>query len=220
MTSDSGTARDGSVKRYYSCVTRKTNHKCNKQSVRKEFIEELVVSAILETFGTPQLIGEICNRVLTVHEKRAEQNVVLNMLLKEAAKAQKAMDNILDAIENGVVQNAIQVRLQRLENRIEELNTQIEIERAKSKLLLTKSDITKYIKKAIAAEPFVLVKLLVRKVVLFNDSVEVYLNYTAPRNNVEHDAVTVHEDTTEYEVDRNLLHTKPRKAKLKVKIKI
>ena len=220
MTSDSGTARDGGVKRYYSCVTRKTNHKCEKQSVRKEFIEQLIVHAILEAFGTPELISKIADRVLNTHESRQKKNTVLTMLEREAAQVQKNINNMLDAIEKGIVSVHVQKRLDELEQRLQDLQSQIYVEQTKAKLQISKGDIAKYIKKAIAAEPFVLVKLLVRKVVLFDDTVEVYLNYTARKDNTEHEAVTVHEETTQYEVDKTLLHTKPTKAKMKVKIKI
>jgi len=106
-----------------------------------------------------------------------------------------------------------------LEKRLQDLQSQIYVEQTKAKLQITKGDIARYIKKAIAAEPAALVRLLVKQIVLFDDKVEIELNYTSGGNKGA-EAVTVYETTKEFEVEKHLLHVKPTKAKMKIKIKV
>ena len=218
MAAESGTSRNGDVRRYYSCQSRKRGKSCQKELIKKSVIEDLVVQAILEAFGSPELIAKIAERVIKAHEKRKEQNTVLNMLEKEAAQVQKGINNILDAMENGMVSPAIQKRLEKLETRLEELQNRIYIEQANMKLKTTKADVVKYIKKAIAAEPTVLIRLLVKQIVLYDNRVEIEIRYVRHKDE-EGPSVTVYETTKQFEVEKHLLHVKPKTEKMKVVIK-
>ena len=219
MTAESGTSRNGDVRRYYSCLSRKRGNNCRKDLIKKNVIEDLIVQAILEAFGSPELISKIADKVMEAHEKRKKKNTVLNMLEREAAQVQKNINNMLDAIEKGIVSVHVQKRLDELEKRLQDLQSQIYVEQTKAKLQIKKGDIARYIKKAIVAEPAALVRLLIKQIVLFDDKVEIELNYTSGGNKGA-EAVTVYETTKEFEVEKHLLHVKPTKAKMKIKIKV
>ena len=76
----------------------------------------------------------------------------------------------------------------------------------------------KYIKKAIVAEPTVLVQLLVKQIVLYNNRVEIEIRYVRNKDE-DGPAVTVFETTKQFEVEKHLLHVKPKTEKMKVIIK-
>lgn len=70
------------------------------------------------------------------------------------------------------------MKLCELENKAEELDTGILIESSKKNLVLDKTEITTFIKKALQQEPEKFVKNLIQKVLLYDDKIEIHCNYT------------------------------------------
>lgn len=217
MTSDCGISRTGEKRRYYSCSARKKGRKCKKQLLKKGVFEEMIIKAILETFGTPALISKIADAVIKAHEKKSGENQYLSTLLREQKQTQASIDHIISALEKGIVSISVQARLSKLEKRLSELEAQIEEEEAHDRLKVTKGDIIKYIKKAIAAEPYALVRLLIKKIVVFDDRVEVYLNHVS-RDDADDGGITIYDEQKEFEVEKHLLHVPPSKASIEIKI--
>lgn len=52
------------------------------------------------------------------------------------------------------------------------------IERAKSKVQLTPNDIKKFIFKALKKEPLPLIRTLIKQIIMYDDKIEIYYNYT------------------------------------------
>lgn len=69
-------------------------------------------------------------------------------------------------------------RLQELEESKRTLSEVITVEKSKEKKLLTKDDIGLYVQYALSQPNQTLIDLLVDKVVIFNDKIELYLKYT------------------------------------------
>jgi hypothetical protein len=60
ISSETGTARNGEVKRYYKCLGRKVYHNGCEQSVHsKEALEEAIVMTIIKEFSKPQTLNGI-----------------------------------------------------------------------------------------------------------------------------------------------------------------
>ena len=51
MSAETGTARNGELKRYYKCYGKKRNNGCKKSQIRKELLEQLVVDTTLEVIN-------------------------------------------------------------------------------------------------------------------------------------------------------------------------
>ena len=68
--------------------------------------------------------------------------------------------------------------LEDLESRMEVLEALLLEENAKSKTRLQKEDIKRFIFKAIKKEPKQMIKLLVHHIVLYDDKIEIYYNFT------------------------------------------
>ena len=120
----------------------------------------------------------LADRILSENKKVNDDKSVLNLLLSEFANIEKAINNILSAMEQGVVTSSTKERLEQLEDKKSELSEKIQIERSKTKLTLTKADITEYLSTAIRKNPRPMIDALIRKVVLYNDKIEVYYKYT------------------------------------------
>ena len=78
-------------------------------------------------------------------------------------------------------------RLKELEEQKETLKARLLVEDSKAKIKLTKQDIKKFITKAIRQEPAQLLKLLIKKIVLYDDKIEVYYNTTDRKRPDEED---------------------------------
>ena len=122
MVGESGTSHTGFVHRYYKCVSVKNHKGCDKKSVQKDFIENLVIEQIKKLIFDDELIEKLTD---TVMELQGKENTALPLLRKQYADTQKAIDNMLNAIQQGIVTASTKERLESLEEKKSELSTQI-----------------------------------------------------------------------------------------------
>ena len=115
---------------------------------------------------------------MVAHQRLSKDNSVLSLLNEEQQKIQKAINNILNAIEQGIVTPSTQARLQELEEKAEEIKAAIAMEEYKKGQELTRDTVLGYIKGAIKKSPQIMLDLLIRKIVLYDDKIEIYYNYT------------------------------------------
>ena len=176
MTSESGTSENGNVMRYYKCKQRKLSKPCQKDTIRKEILEDVVVDTTLKVLQGP-FLEKLAEDILKVHLARNKDQTTLKLLVVERTETINALNNIMKAVEKGIVSVTAQTRLEELERKLEEIDAKIIIEESKTKISLTKEDILRFIKKAIKKDPYPMVKMLIKKVILFNDKIEIYYNY-------------------------------------------
>lgn len=178
MTSESGTTKTGNIKRYYKCFGRKNGSNCTKSILRKEEIENLVLNTTLKIFGDKNSLDYFAEKVLEAHNKRIHEQSALKLLLSEKKNVDKSIENILSAIEKGVVTNSTTRRLEELETRLSDLTDQIAIEQAKLSVSLSKEEIEEFIITALKKEPRPLINTLIEKIILYDDKVQIYYHYT------------------------------------------
>ena len=182
VNSESGTSRNGTVMRYYKCSGKRTDKSCPLSPVRKDLLEQIVLESTYEALASPDNLNFLADRILTAHRQRLKAQSVLKLLEKDLNDTGKAIANLLDALEKGVVTASTKTRLEQLEARQEDLRNKLEQEKAKSKLLLTKSDVLKFIAGALHKNPQQMIHLLIRKIILYSDRVEIYYNYTSNKD--------------------------------------
>ena len=177
VTSESGTSRNGTVVRYYKCSTRKKDStKCHKAPIRKEILELLIVDATVKVLDNPETIDLVADRVLEAHDKRLRDTAVINILEAERDRIRKALDNMLYAVEQGIMTSSTKQRIEEMEAALEVAEGKVLIERSKDKIQITHADIKKFLRKALKKEPRLMIKLLVKEVILYDDKVEIYYN--------------------------------------------
>lgn len=178
VNSDSGTSKSGAIMRYYKCSGKRAGNGCEQVPVRKDILEQLVTDTTYTVLASPENIERIADRILAAHRKRLDDQSILNILTAEYNNTDRAINNILNAMEQGVITNATKERLEQLEGKRAELADKLATERAKSKLLISKQEIVQYLQTAIRKEPRQMIDLLVRQVVLYKDKIEIHYNYT------------------------------------------
>lgn len=177
VIAESGTAHNGEKKHYYKCRGRKARlNDCKKAAVRKDILENIVLGNIIEELGKRKKLNEIVNGLMILQEKQAQANTVLNLLNKEKRATENAIDNIMNAIEQGGSTNTAMKRLRELEARQEELERMILIEKSKTAVTLTEKDIREYYEQALALDPKMLITYLIKEIVLFDDRIEITYN--------------------------------------------
>ena len=182
VSAETGTSETGKVNRYYKCLGRKHRNNCKKSVVRKEVLENLIVDTTCQVLNNPETVNAVADKIIEAHQNRLKDQSVLNILLKEQNDIRKSINNIMAAIEKGVVTNSTKRRLDELEAVQEEINGKIAIERTKLTIQLNKEEIVHYIKTALKQEPRQMIDLLIKRIILYDDKIKITYNYTGDKN--------------------------------------
>ena len=140
MTGDSGTGRSGAAHYYYTCTEKKRKRGCTKKSVKKDWIEQLVVDVTVGQVLTDENIEYISQKAFELYEKERTDTSELSSLHSRLRDAQKSIDNIMKAIEQGVITDTTKERLVEAEDRKKALLSAIAKEEIK-KPAITKEHI-------------------------------------------------------------------------------
>ena len=178
ISAETGTSKSGIVKRYYKCSGRKRSGSCKKSVVRKDVIENLVIETTHQILDTTAAISNLADRIIEANQKRLRDQSFLSMLAKEKSATEKAISNLLAAIEQGVVTSSTKSRLEELEGRLEEIKAKIMVERAKLTVQLSKDEVVRYLKTAMKKEPKEMLELLIKRITVYDDRIEITYNYT------------------------------------------
>ena len=177
ISAECGTTSQGKKRRYYKCLGKKRHTtNCNKQTLRKEILENFVIDILLKELNKPQTIEKIITNILKVQEDMESGNSFLSSLYKEKVETQNTLDNIMKAVEQGVVNNTTNKRMIELESKLEDIERQIIIEKSKTNFKLTKEDILTYLNDALKLEPQLLINYIVNQIILFDDKMQIYFN--------------------------------------------
>lgn len=151
----------------------------------------------------PDSVNFIAEQIIAEREKILKDNSVINILEQERRELTKAIDNILLAIEKGIITNSTKQRLNELEDKLNTVKCKIAVEENETKFILTKQDIIKFLRKAVKNEPKQMLKLLIKKIILYDDKVEIYFNYVDNKepDDFEHQALSLSTEDMEFYVN-------------------
>ena len=121
---ESGRSHTGTVHCYYKCGTRKRSGKeaCSLKPVRKEPLEQFVVKTALEKVLNDRVIDLLADKLL---EYQSKENTRLPVLQAELKEVKRRIDNLVAAIEQGILTPATKARMEELEQQREALETSI-----------------------------------------------------------------------------------------------
>ena len=178
LRSAAGTTTDGTILRYYRCPYSKKDVNCHNKSVRKEVLEQIVIDALTNKITKPENIALITDNVFALYTAKFTDDSDLHRYEKELAATDKAIKNILAAIEEGIFTPSTKQRLTELEEKKIRLEQAITIESAKEKNMLTKTDIERYICDAVKLTAKQMVELLVERIDVYADKICIKLKYS------------------------------------------
>jgi hypothetical protein len=182
MVSYAGTSKSGKVNRYYKCTTQKElcpqNH-----TIKKEVLEKAITEAFERMLSTKGNFDLLVDKILETFNDKLHDTTQLRIAEKELQRIETSIANLIAAVENGFYSESTNERLKELENRKDELKAEIAKERVKEVKPMTRKQVEEYLSYAIAQPSQNVIDLLVRKVMIKNDVIDVYLKYTNDSGN-------------------------------------
>ena len=176
ISAETGTSSSGKRIHYYKCLGRKSGNGCTQPMVRQELFEEFIVNTIVKVLSKPKYIEEIIKGIIESQKKLGDNNSYLTNLSKERNQAEKSLNNIMLAVENGLMNNTTNNRIKELEIRIEDLERKIAIERTKKNIGADSQEIHNYYLEALKLDPFMLINYIVKGIKVYSDKVEIIFN--------------------------------------------
>ena len=122
MFGESGTSRTGEVHRYYKCATAKKKKGCKKKTVRKQWLEDLVVNQTMQLVKDDAAMESIIAKVMELQNK---ENTNIPLYEKQLRDAESGIQNMLNAIQAGILTSSTKERLEQLEETKRELEARI-----------------------------------------------------------------------------------------------
>ena len=144
MAGESGkSGGNGAKYRYYKCGGAKRKLGCHKKPLRKDWIERVAVLLTVQTVLTDTNIDRIADAILVMQE---EEDTMTPALERQLLECEKGINNLLNAIQAGILTSSTKERLEQMETQREELKCSIlqaRMERPK----YTKEEIIQWISK-------------------------------------------------------------------------
>ena len=184
MGGTSGTSHTGETHYYYVCLSRSRKRcVCHCKPVKKQVLEDYVIQATVDMLRRNSIITKIAETIVKVHEKMIQDDTGLRRLQLKRDEAKKAADNLVKAIEQGIITDFTKDRLAALQ---EEVNRcEIEINKAMQKTYahLTAQDVEKYLLSKVFEDPDdikvrkLLVNTFIREIIWYGDRMVITYNF-------------------------------------------
>ena len=179
MFGESGTSRTGEVHRYYKCATVKKKKGCKKKTVRKQWLEDLVVNQTMQLVRDDAAMESIIAKVMELQDR---ENTNLPLYEKQLRDAESGIQNMLNAIQAGILTSSTKERLEQLEETKRELEARIAEEKlAKPKI---KEEFIRFwlmrfrkLDMSLKDQRQALVDTFINSIYLYDDKVLIAFNY-------------------------------------------
>ncbi len=122
MIGESGTSHTGRIHYYYKCGGAKRRKGCKKKAVKKDWIERIVVVWTVNKVLQDEEIDCIADKLVLLQER---ENALLLSLRQQLTETEKGIDNLLNAIQQGLFNAAAKKRMDELEAQKEDLEVSV-----------------------------------------------------------------------------------------------
>lgn len=143
MVGESGTSRTKKVHHYYRCVNTKKKKLCDMKTIKKDLIENAAIYYAMKIVMDDDVVEKLADKVMDLQGK---ENTNVPLLKKQLADTQKSIDNIIRAIEQGILTSSTKQRLDELEDEKSQLEISL-IQEEMQKPLLTREQVIFWIHK-------------------------------------------------------------------------
>ncbi len=194
MTGVSGTSRNKTMHNYYKCVGA-VKCGCRKRAVRKQFIEDEIITALVGDGTERNPHGVLTDEFIDMLAAetylliQAEHNdSEIKRIEGIIADNQTAINNLMQALMHGKIANTILAQIEKLENENAELNDTIESEKA-LQINYTYNDIRKWLKHfrtldySKTRNRKALIDTFIYRVLLYDDKMKVIFNLKGGQKN-------------------------------------
>ena len=172
--------------RYYVCLAkrRRKHSDCELQRIHKHHLEQEVMDITWKVLSNNNNLRKIAKKIIQCQTERNEEEAKIKSLEMGRNDLVKASQNLLKAIEMGIITEQTKSRLKELETQISEYDIAIEQEKQKQYSFLTEEMIMDYFKKIICGDidnievRKYIIKTFIREIILYNDTIVIFYNFT------------------------------------------
>lgn len=122
MVGESGKSHTGTMYYYYKCGNAKRKKGCDKKAVKKDWIERAVVRPTMIRVLDEEKINRMIDALLALQE---QENVTIPALRRQLIETEEGIENLVNAIQQGILTAPTKQRLEELEKQKEELSLSI-----------------------------------------------------------------------------------------------
>ena len=122
MVGESGKRRTSVMYHYYKCSGAKRHLGCKRKAIRKQWIERAAVLITVQRVLKDDEIDRIAAAIVSLQER---EDTTLPAMRFQLAACEKAIDNMLNAIQQGIITASTKERLEQLETQRQELKLSI-----------------------------------------------------------------------------------------------
>lgn len=132
MVGESGTSStNGVVHQYYKCGGNKRRLGCKRKAIKKRWIEDVVIIQTVSRVLKDKEIDRLADRII---ELQNQEDTTIPAMQRQLQECEKGIENMLTAIQMGILTSSTKERLEQLEAQRDELKTailQAQLERPK-----------------------------------------------------------------------------------------
>ena len=196
MVGESGFSHTGVKHSYYACQQKRKEHKCNKKSVRQDWIEGIVIEHVKSLLQDTELLELLADKAFEYYkasDDSAEQRALLESKL---AEVERSIANLLKAVEAGLFNEAVKTRMEELDQQKAEISAAIAELSLASKFQLTRDHILYFLlrfrdmdleNRAVQKR---LIQTFINAIFLYDDGkIKIVHNFTGDNNTTTLEAV-------------------------------
>ena len=168
---------------YYRCGRKSAD--CKVISVRKEPLENFVISEMEKVVHNEEIVSQILDRFVEFYKQKNSNNELIQRLKAAEIEVEKKIDNIINAIaESGDFGGRFQLKLNALESEKTDILAKLKQEsEVNLNEFITKSDIRRtyfnvlnLLKTGNTEDKAAIIDTLLNRVVVYKDRVEIFIN--------------------------------------------
>ena len=207
INGESSKPRSGNTFYYYRCSGRKNKiNDCQKRSIAKEKLEKIVIDNVIKKLNEPELMDKIVKKLLITQEQQQSSNQELVIMQKQKKQLESILENLVRAIEQGVITKTTTERIKTTEDKIAALDQQILIEQNKSNSKITENEIREYYNKALSRKIPFLINILIKEIKLYDDKMEITLYSPIKKSPDDNQGLLFYETITHISYTNNYTH--------------
>lgn len=145
MIGVSCTDKSGAMHHYYVCGNKQNGETCPKKPVRRDELENAVSVAVAENILNEEAMAQVAD-TLEAYRKEAEQPFDVDAYKAELEKVKLQIDNLLDALQDGLNSKKVRDSLANLEEKKRDIEARIKTAQKDPLPTVTRAEIIDYLK--------------------------------------------------------------------------
>lgn len=192
MVGISGKSSTGNKYLYYGCSGRRGDRRngCTKKNVRKDWIEGLVLSEINRLLSNDDLMDYIAENTYRYYLEQNTDTAYTEALQASLKEVNKALDNLIKALEAGIFSESTKARMDELEAQKKQIQESLERSKLDTGLQISKDSILFILKQFGELDLDILenqkriISTFINSIFVYDDETVITFNYSGDNRSI------------------------------------